>query len=215
MTLALASPSASAGRHDDIDKINGGITADAGEDYGDLQTVNGGITLETGARIQDAETVNGGISAGDNIQAHGLSTVNGSIHAGSKAQLLGGAETVNGSIFFGNGSRIGKDVTTVNGAIGLVGTQVEGDIDTVNGDITVGIGSHVRGHVKVEKPSSNWMPIQLNRRKPRIVIGPNAVVDGPLIFEREVVLYVHNTARTGAITGATAIRYDGPRAPQN
>jgi hypothetical protein len=59
------------------------------------------------------------------------------------------------------------------------------------------------------------MPINLNKRKPRIVIGPNAVVDGPLIFEREVTLYVHNTARTGKITGATAVRYDGARAPQD
>ena len=41
------------------------------------------------------------------------------------------------------------------------------------------------------------------------------VVDGPLVFEREVVLYVHASARTGAITGATAIRYDGASPPAN
>ena len=36
------------------------------------------------------------------------------------------------------------------------------------------------------------------------------MVDGPLVFEREVELYVHNTAKIGAVTGATArCRYDG------
>jgi hypothetical protein len=47
------------------------------------------------------------------------------------------------------------------------------------------------------------------------VIGPGAVVEGPLVFEREVKLYVHASARTGAITGATAIRFDGAHAPQD
>ena len=177
IALVLAAPAAFAAG-ENIDKINGSITAEAGQGYGDLETVNGSITLESGSSADSAETVNG-------------------------------------SIFFDRGSRIGDGVTTVNGAIGLVETEVGGDIETVNGDITVGIGSHVGGHVKVEKPTSNWMPINLNKRKPRIVIGPNAVVDGPLIFEREVTLYVHNTARTGKITGATAVRYDGARAPQD
>jgi hypothetical protein len=214
IALVFAAPAAFAAG-ENIDKINGSITAEAGQGYGDLETVNGSITLESGSSADSAETVNGSIRVADNVQARSLSTVNGSIRAGGKAQLSGAAETVNGSIFFDRGSRIGDGVSTVNGAIGLVETEVGGDIETVNGDITVGIGSHVRGHVKVEKPTSNWMPINLNKRKPRIVIGPNAVVDGPLIFEREVTLYVHNTARTGKITGATAVRYDGARAPQD
>jgi len=45
------------------------------------------------------------------------------------------------------------------------------------------------------------------------VIGPNAKVDGALVFEHEVSLYVHETATTGPITGATATRYSGDRAP--
>ena len=215
LAIALAAPAAFAGDDKDIDKINGSITAEAGQDYGNLETVNGSINLESGARIQGAETVNGSIRVADNVQARSLSTVNGSIRGAGKAQLSGGAETVNGSVFFDRGSRIGEDVTTVNGAIGLVETEVGGNIETVNGDITVGIGSHVHGHVKVEKPTSSWMPININRRKPRIVIGPNAVVDGPLIFEREVTLYVHASARVGAITGATAVKYDTARAPQD
>jgi hypothetical protein len=51
------------------------------------------------------------------------------------------------------------------------------------------------------------------RKPPRIVIGPNAQVDGALVFEREVKLYVHRTAKIGAVSGTTAVRYDGDRAP--
>jgi hypothetical protein len=47
-----------------------------------------------------------------------------------------------------------------------------------------------------------------------VVIGPNAVVDGPLVFERTVELHVHATARTGAITGATALRFTGDTPPK-
>ena len=42
-----------------------------------------------------------------------------------------------------------------------------------------------------------------------MIIGPNARVDGPLVFEREVELYVHDSAKIGPVTGATAVRYDG------
>jgi len=50
-------------------------------------------------------------------------------------------------------------------------------------------------------------------RKPRVIIGPNAVVEGPLLFEREVVLYVHRTARVGPVTGAEPIPFDTDTAP--
>ena len=52
------------------------------------------------------------------------------------------------------------------------------------------------------------------QRPPRIVIGPNAVVDGPLVFEREVTLYVHDSARIGKVTGAIAVRYSSPTPPK-
>jgi DUF4097 and DUF4098 domain-containing protein YvlB len=43
-----------------IDKVNGGITAQAGESYGDLSTVNGGIFIDRGGNVRrDVSTVNG------------------------------------------------------------------------------------------------------------------------------------------------------------
>jgi len=197
----------------DISKVNGSIVAQAGRAYGDVETVNGSISIETGAQVEDAETVNGSINAGDDVVADSLTTVNGQIRVGARARIRGDVETVNGGIFIDRGSSVGGDVGTVNGAIGLVAVDLAGDISTVGGDITVGVGSHVRGGVRVHKSGANWMPVRISTRRQRVIIGPGAVVDGPLVFERDVVLYVHETARIGEVAGATPVRYSTPTAP--
>ena len=208
LTLALATTPALA--QQDVSKVNGSVSADAGQAYGDLETVNGSVSIAAGATVEDASTVNGSITVGDKAQAASLETVNGAIRIGKDVQVRKDVETVNGSIFTDRGTTIGGNVDTVNGAIGLVGTQLAGGIETVNGDITVGIGSHVKGGIKVEKPRGWSMK---PRRDPRIIIGPNAVVEGPLVFERPVTLYVHTSARIGAVTGATAKPYSTDTAP--
>lgn len=208
LTLALATTPALA--QQDVSKVNGSVSADAGQAYGDLETVNGSVSIAAGATVEDASTVNGSITVGDKAQAASLETVNGAIRIGKDVQVRKDVETVNGSIFTDRGTTIGGNVDTVNGAIGLVGTQLAGGIETVNGDITVGIGSHVKGGIKVEKPRGWSMK---PRRDPRIIIGPNAVVEGPLVFERPVTLYVHTSARIGAVTGATAKQFSTDTAP--
>jgi hypothetical protein len=127
-------------------------------------------------------------------------------------RAAGDVSTVNGGIFFDRGSVIGGDIETVNGSIGLVDSDLTGGIETVNGDVTVGIGSHVRGGIRVLKPSVGWFNIG-RKRDPRIVIGPQAQVDGPLVFERTVELLVHESARIGPVTGATARRFSGMAPP--
>ena len=199
----------------DIDKVNGSITAEAGQFYGDLSTVNGGIDLQRGAKVEDVETVNGGIEAGDEVVARSVSTVNGGIRFGQRAQVDGDVETVNGGIFFDRGSNVRRGVSTVNGGIGLVDTDLGGGIETVNGDITVGVGSHEKGGIRVEKPTGNWGLRMGKPKVPRIVIGPNAVVEGNLVFEREVTLHVHQSARIGNVSGATAQRYSTATPPQD
>lgn len=228
--LALATGAAFA--QSDISKVNGSVEAEAGQTYRDLSTVNGGIRIGDGARARDVETVNGGVRGGDGVavekvetvnggiqlgaraQARSLTTVNGGIRVGTEARLGGSVESVSGGIFVDRGGRVDGSVSTVNGAIGVVGTEITGDVRTVNGDITIGAGSHVRGGIVVDKPSSNWFPVTISRRSPRVIIGPNAIVDGPLEFKREVTLYVHTSAKTGAVNGATAVPYDSARAPQ-
>lgn len=208
LTLALAATPALA--QQDVSKVNGSITAEAGQTYGDLDTVNGSIRIEEGAVAEDADTVNGSITVGDKARVDSLETVNGGIRIGKSVQVRNGLKTVNGSVFSDRGTVVGGGVETVNGAIGLVATQLGGGIRTVNGDVTVGVDSHVKGGIKVEKPRGFNLG---KRRDPRIIVGPNAVVEGPLVFERAVTLYVHTSARTGPVTGATAKPYSTDTAP--
>ena len=199
----------------DIDKVNSSITAEAGQTYGNLSTVNGAIRVGSRAVIEAAETVNGSIRVEDDVRSGGLTTVNGSIQVGARSRIDGDVETVNGGIFIDRGGNVKRGVATVNGAIGLVDTDLGRGIETVNGDITVGVGSHVKGGIRVEKPGKNW-GMRLGKPKVlRVVIGPNAVVDGALVFEREVTLYVHQSARIGAVTGATAQRYNSAAPPKD
>lgn len=210
LTLCIAAAPALA--QESIDKVNGSITAESGQSYGSLETVNGSIKIESKAHTGDASTVNGSIKVADDVVTGDLETVNGGIRAGTGLRA-GDIETVNGSIFVDRGGSL-KAVSTVNGGIGLVDTDLSEGIETVSGDVTVGVGSHIKGGIKVEKPNSSWMPIQIGKRTPpRIIIGPNAVVEGPLVFEREVKLYVHSSARIGKVTGATPIPYSTPTAP--
>ena len=211
LTLALAATPALA--QQEISKVNGSITADAGQTYGDLDTVNGSIRIGEGTTAEDASTVNGSISIGNGARLKSVETVNGSIRLGRDVQVSGSIEAVNGSIFVDQGSTIGNGVETVNGAIGLVRTQVGGNIGSVNGNVTVGIGSHVGGGITVSRPHG-WFT-GAPKRKPRVVIGPEAVVDGALVFEREVDLYVHRSARTGPVTGAEPVMFDTDTAPRD
>lgn len=209
--LTLSSIAAASSGDTDVSKVNGSITAEAGSRHGELNTVNGSIRIGDRARVGNAATVNGSIRIGESVQAGDLGTVNGSIRAGRNLTVNGDVETVNGSIFVDRGGNIRKDVSTVNGGIGLVDTDVGGGIETVSGDTTVGVGSHVRGGIHYQKPGKIWFSTK--QRDPRVVIGPNARVDGSLVFEREVELLVHRSAVIGPVTGATAVRYDTPTPP--
>jgi hypothetical protein len=217
LALSLGAPAAFA--HDDgdekggsISKVNGGITAEAGQQYRDLETVNGGIRLRARAVAEDVETVNGGITIEDDVQVRSVATVNGGISAGERVQVSGDAETVNGGLRFDFNSRIGGDLGTVNGGITIKQSQVDGQVHTVSGDITIGAKSVVRGGIWVERPSGLSFGRQ---RAPRIVIGPDATVQGALRFDREVELFVHPSAKIGTVTGAKVQTWTTTLPPRN
>lgn len=207
IAILLVSPLVLA-KGQDIDKVNGAIRTEAGTEYGDLDTVNGAISIERGTRAESASTVNGGIQVDDGAQVGTLETVNGSISIGAMVEVAHDVSTVNGGVSIERGSRVLGKVETVNGGVKLSGGEIGKGIATVNGDITVDADSIVRGGILVEKPSMGWFNFG-NQKKPRVVIGPNAVVEGTLDFEREVELFVHDTAKVGQINGATAVKFSG------
>lgn len=195
--------------------VNGSISVGGGAVVnGGLKTVNGTIRVDSGAHIENASTVNGGLRLADMVEAGNLSTVNGSVKLGPNAVIEGEIKAVNGRISIEQGGRVRDDVGNVNGQIGLSGAEVGGNLSTVSGDIELADGSVVKGDLIVEKPSG-WGWDRQKSRKPRIVIGPGCKVDGKIILEREVALFISESASVGGVEGEMspddAVRFSGKR----
>jgi DUF4097 and DUF4098 domain-containing protein YvlB len=160
------------------------------------------------ASVGSGETVNGSIRIGDDSKAEQLSTVNGRIAIGARTS-------------------VSRDVTTVNGRIELAeDATVSGDVCNVNNEITLGKGARVGGKIKtrtgnislydnaragsIEVTAGNWwgefwrnlFGDTIDSHRQVVTIGPGAIVDGDLTFDREVELRVHSTAKIGKVVGA-------------
>ncbi len=194
--------------------INGSVRVPAGEHAGAVGTVNGAVDIAENAVVGSVNTVNGSIDIAAHAGAEAVTAVNGPITLGSGVHVTRGVTTVNGSISLSNGAEVGGGITNVNGQIELTGAHVAGGVRTVEGDIDISGDSHIEGGIVVEK-SNSWFGFSWDShpRKPRIVIGPGAVVQGDLRFEREVQLYVSDQATVGPISGATPIRFSGEKPP--
>ncbi|MGH8306199.1 MAG: hypothetical protein ACRETG_11370, partial [Steroidobacteraceae bacterium] len=191
--------------------VNGSIHVRAGEHSGSVGTVNGSIDIEDNAVVAEARTVNGSVEVGAHASADSVSTVNGAVTLGDGAHVTRSITTVNGGMNLRSGADVGGAVKNVNGHIRLSAAHVAGGLRTVQGDIDIGGASRVEAGILVEKPNTSWFSFYSH--KPRIVIGPGAVVQGELRFERDVELYVSDQATVGPIQGAKAIRFSGSSPP--
>lgn len=181
--------------------VNGSITvgSDAVVD-GDLETVNGSIRIDENARIRDAQTVNGKIRLASGVTAGGLQSVNGAITV-ERDTTLDDIDVVNGEIEIESGVRVASDVSNVNGEIHIAGAEIGGDLDTVNGDVTLSDGTHVAGDFTVHEPDG----VNFGNDEPKIIIGPGVRIDGVIVLEREVELYVSDDAEIGDVRGVMTL----------
>lgn len=192
--------------------VNGSITVGAGAVIdGSLETVNGSIRVDENVTLEDAETVNGTIRIASGSSTRDVSSVNGSIRLGQNVTVGGEIEVVNGRISLDTGTTVADGVSNVNGEILLTGAEVGGDLSTVNGDVTLNDGSTLRGDLIVEKPGGwGW---KNNKRRPIIIIGPDSRVLGNIILEREVELFISESAEVGGVSGEMsmddAVRFSG------
>ena len=213
LALALSLPLSALATDNDVSKVNGTVRVESGQHAGDVSTVNGAVRIGDNAVVQKASTVNGSVELGDKSQATAIDTVNGSVTLGAANRVSGTVSTTNGGVRLGEHTDVAGKTSTVNGSITLEAAHVGGGIQTTNGDITVGANSRVEGGILVDKPGG-WFTWNTNSRLPHVVIGPHAVVQGPLEFRREVVLQVSDTAQIGPVKGATPVKFSGD-APTN
>jgi predicted acyltransferase (DUF342 family) len=197
---------------DGASTVNGKVSVGAGATVtGEVSSVNGSIRIDEGATVANAETVNGALRVADKVRSRSLSTVNGSIEVAEDVVVDGGVSAVNGRITVGGGSKVANNLGNVNGDIELEGSEIGGDVSTVSGDIELAEGAVVMGDVVVEKPSG-W---NNNKRTPRVVIGPGSRVEGVIRLEREVKLYISESAEVGGVEGVMTLddasRFSGKR----
>ncbi|HXP64634.1 MAG TPA: hypothetical protein VN815_04090 [Steroidobacteraceae bacterium] len=190
-------------------KVNGSVHITAGQPPDDARSVNGSVRVDDNAAVKSAATVNGSVRLGAHATANSMKTVNGAISLGDGARVSGKAGSVNGDLTLGDNSEVAGSLTNVNGRISLSSAHVAGGISTVNGNISIMGTSHVEGGILVEKPNS----VMFNSEDPVIVIGPGAVIQGEMKFERKVKLYVSDKATIGSVTGATPIPFTGETPP--
>jgi hypothetical protein len=192
-------------------KVNGTVHVAAGTAAAAAETVNGNIEIADDGAVTVANTVNGSVRLGAHATANALNTVNGNITVGAGAHVVQGAESVNGGVTLRDGAEVLGAVGNVNGKIELTAAHVAGGIKTVNGSISIFGASHVEGGILVHKSTGEL--IHFGNDVPRIEIGPGAVVQGDLRFERAVKLYVSDRATIGPVTGATPIPFTGNTPP--
>ncbi|MBM0103492.1 hypothetical protein JM946_02000 [Steroidobacter sp. S1-65] len=221
VVLVLASPLLWADG-ENISKVNGSIHVASGRQVGSVETVNGSIRLESSVTAGDIETVSGSIDIGSDssvgdidgvngdvtlergVKAESVELVNGELRIDEQAQVRGDVTSVNGDIVLARQAQVGGHVENVNGAIELDAARVGNGIKTTNGDIEIGAGSRVDGGIHVEKP--DFSMFSSKKHKPKVTIGPDAVVNGTLRFDRPVELRISERATVGKIVGATPIK---------
>lgn len=195
--------------------VNGSISVGTDATVnGGVKTVNGKIRIDDRSSIRNATTVNGSIRLGDGVTAREITTVNGSITAGRNCEIDGGIEAVNGSVELGEGSVVADNVENVNGGMEFSKSVIGGDVKTVNGDVELANASVIKGDLVVEEPSG-WGSSNKKRRNPRIIIGPGSRVEGDIELEREVDLFISETAEVGGVKGvmsmSDAVRFSGDK----
>ena len=181
--------------------VNGSVTVgDNAIVNGKVSTVNGSIKVGDGARVKLVKTTNGSLRLSERVEAAELKTTNGKILVGNGSSIRGDVGTTNGSIELDDGCTVGGALRNTNGDIELEGSEVAGDVSTVNGDVEI-YQTVLKSDLVVRKPGG-W---NMSKRKPRVVIGPGSRVEGDLVLERKVELFISDTAEVGGVTGVMSM----------
>ena len=214
LALALSCAPAFAGDRTSARSTAASARAPA-QPYGDLETVNGGITSKQArppARSRPSTAASRSATARSHRRGHGQRRhpdrrATWSPRAASKPSTAASSSTA--------AARSTAAWKPSTARIGLVRSAPRRQYRNRQRrrhrrHRLAGQGRH-QGR---EARTSTWLHCA-SKRKPRVIIGPNAVVDGTLVFEREVKLYVHRSAHIGPVTGASRDPFDTDAAPQD
>ena len=201
-------------RSHNIDAINRSVRVEAGREVGNIDLINGSIELGDDSSAGALDSINGSIRLGERVTVRNIDATNGRIRAGAQLTVRGSVDATTGSVWLGAGGNIQGDLDALNGSMELHSTRIGGAIKSVNSSLDTGPNSSIVGGIRYRK-ADGWFNNIGNSKPPRVVIGPGSKVVGPMQFEREVELWVHESASIGELVGAEARRYAGERPPNN
>lgn len=199
----------------DLKSVNGGIRV--GKDYvlGDVSTVNGRIQLGPNTQADTVRSQNGDVQVDPGSRLQKLHTVNGHQRL-IGTHIVGNVSSVNGSIHLEDECRVDGDLITNNGRVFVEHSEVRRNFEMGDGSLEL-YHATIAGDLVVRKKSF-WEHVSLDLMfdifPPRIIIGPHSRIEGRLVANRRIELYVHETARVASIEGVEARYYSGER-PQS
>lgn len=181
---------------DSITSVNGSVRVGVGSIVdGEIETVNGSISTSERSQTGNIETVNGKLDIGPESVTGDLMTVNGAIQVAERVMVDGEIQAVNGRVTVGEGSQVTGEVSAINGQLLIRGAEV-GSLNNVRGGMVLESGTVVNGELRIRKPRrGDPDPVTVE-------IHDNVRVVGPLVFERETTLRVHEGAEIGTVEGA-------------
>lgn len=167
------------------------------------KSVGGAITVAAGAKGGNLSSVTGDIKVGQGGVASSAQTVTGSIRLASDSRVLRTVRTTTGAIVAEKGAEVAGGISTLTGDIDLAGAKVKGGLRSTSGTITLRGDTIIEGgitldDVQVDEKSPDVL------RFPRILIGPHARIEGPIISKRGAVVIASVNAHVGPIEGAHA-----------
>lgn len=186
------------------------IKADGTHKHRPVYIVDGSIQVEADARASRLRTVDGDISLGENAQATSIGTVDGNVALASQAVCSGDVSSVDGRIELAPASRVKGDVRSMVGTIRAEDSVIEGSIRSVASRIE--LSGHTRvGGIVLDKPDPSVnIDDHAEQRPPVVLIGPGAIVSGPIVAQRGGTLLVSRQAHIGTVRGIAVQRFDGP-----
>ena len=192
----------------ELKTVNGEISVGKGYSLNDVKTVNGEIHLGPEIVAKHVRTVNGDIDLERGSVVDSLSAVNGNVRV-NNSKVVGDTRTVNGRIQTRDNTHIGGSVTTSNGRIALVDTIVERDVAMSDGKINLN-NTVVKGNIIVREKRF-WDFLDFDIFPPKVIIGPNSIVEGDIIVRRKAKLFVHESAKIASVEGVQAEYFSGDR----
>ncbi len=189
---------------------------------GDVRNVNGAIVVGTGTRLNEIRNTNGAIDLANDVQASTISGTNGRIRIGQGSAIDGSVANTNGAIELAEDVTVSGSVETTNGPVRVAaGAHITGTVSSRNGPITLtaaraGDIAGANGGIELLEGTVVDGEVHLRDTRgtdrsgtPKIIIGQDVIVEGPIRIEREAELYIHESSRTGEISGAEPVRFSG------